>query len=489
MNKKKSNVKALGVFVLAMINVAAVLSLRNLPPMAEFGWSSIGWYLIGTITFLIPLSLAGAELATGWPKGGGVYAWVQEAFGDKSGFIAVFCEWSNNLVWFPTILAFLASTFAFVIDPALVSNGLYMFVVMMIIFWGTTLIALLGSKVSSRYSSYGVIVGTLVPAGLVIVLGVVYMFAAKSIQLPPFTLGAMMPTINLSTLPFLATIVLMFAGMEMAGFHALEVRDPQKDYPKAMLLSALVIFVLTVVGTLAVAIVIPLDKLKLSAGLMQAFQAFLAADNLTWLLAPMAILVVVGGIPLLAAWMIGPAMGLGVVATEGNLPPHVLPPQQERCSGGCVDLASRDWHAHLAAVRFHSRRQHCVLDHVGHDRNIVVHRVYVDLCRVDQAALLPAGCAPSLQDSRRDRGCLDRGRSGLPGHGVDIRHKHAADRWCPHVRTTVYCDHDNRHSSISTAAVGLREAEEEKLEDCWKEGSASSRNCRLILFSILKSTD
>ena len=52
MVKKKVNVKALGVFVLAMINVAAVLSLRNLPPMAEFGWSSIGWYLIGTITFL-----------------------------------------------------------------------------------------------------------------------------------------------------------------------------------------------------------------------------------------------------------------------------------------------------------------------------------------------------------------------------------------------------------------------------------------------------
>ena len=97
----------------------------------------------------------------------------------------------------------------------------------------------------------------------------------------------------------------MFAGMEMAGFHALEVRDPQKDYPKAMLLSAVVIFVLTVVGTLAVAIVIPLDKLKLSAGLMQAFQAFLAADHLTWLLAPMAILVVVGGVALRALWMIG----------------------------------------------------------------------------------------------------------------------------------------------------------------------------------------
>ncbi len=171
MNKKKSNAKALGIFALAMINVAAVLSLRNFPAMAEYGWSSIGWYVIGTITFLIPLTLASAELATGWPKGGGVYAWVKEAFGDQSGFIAIFCDWSNNLVWFPTVLAFIASTFAFALNPSLASNGLYMFVVMMIAFWGTTFLALLGSKGSSRFQSFGVIAGTIIPGSLIIVTG------------------------------------------------------------------------------------------------------------------------------------------------------------------------------------------------------------------------------------------------------------------------------------------------------------------------------
>jgi len=61
--------KVLGVFALAMINVAAVLSLRNYPSMAVYGWSCIGWYVIGTIAFLIPLTLAGAELATGVASG------------------------------------------------------------------------------------------------------------------------------------------------------------------------------------------------------------------------------------------------------------------------------------------------------------------------------------------------------------------------------------------------------------------------------------
>jgi hypothetical protein len=64
--------KTLGVFALTMINVAYVLSLRNNPSMAVYGWLCIGWYVIGTVAFLIPLTLAGAELATGWPQGGGL---------------------------------------------------------------------------------------------------------------------------------------------------------------------------------------------------------------------------------------------------------------------------------------------------------------------------------------------------------------------------------------------------------------------------------
>lgn len=321
MSNGNGKAKALGVFALAMINVAAVLSLRNYPSMAVYGWSSIGWYVIGTIAFFVPLTLAGAELATGWPKGGGVYAWVSEAFGEAPGFIAVFCEWSNNLVWFPTVLAFIASTFAYVFNPDLATNNTFMFVVMLVAFWGTTIIALLGSQASSRFTSFGVIAGSIIPAILIIGLGLLYVATGKPLALPAFTWSATIPEINLSTLPFIATVVLLFAGMEMAGFHALEVRNPQKDFPKAMVLSALIIFVLTVIGTLAIAIVVPADQLNLAAGLMQAFQAFLDAFNLQVLLAPLALLVALGGVALLASWLIGPALGLGEIAARGNMPP------------------------------------------------------------------------------------------------------------------------------------------------------------------------
>jgi amino acid transporter len=246
--------KALGVFALAMINVAAVLSLRNYPSMAVYGWSCVGWYILGTLAFLIPLTLAGAELAAGWPLGGGLYAWVREAFSEREGFIAVFCAWSNNLVWFPTVLAFIASTFAYVFNPDLATNNIFMFIIMIVAFWGTTFISLMGENASSRFGSFGVIAGSIIPAVLIILLGLFYVLSDQPLAISPYTAGAFRPDINLSTLPFIATVVLLFAGMEMAGFHALEVRNPQKDFPKAMAISSILIFVLTVLGTLAIAL-------------------------------------------------------------------------------------------------------------------------------------------------------------------------------------------------------------------------------------------
>jgi amino acid transporter len=313
--------KILGIFTLAMINVAAVLSIRNFPSMAVFGWSCIGWYIIGMILFLIPISLAGAELATGWPEGGGVYAWVKQAFGEKGGFIAIFCEWSNNLVWFPTVLAFIASTLAFAITPDLAANPYYMFSVMMIAFWGTTCIAYFGEEVSTKFSNVGVILGSILPAVIIIIFAIAAIVMGVTTVLPPFSWSEVVPEINLATIPFFATVILLFAGMEMAGFHALEVKNPQKDFPRAMFFSAILIFILTVLGTLAIAFVIPESELSLASGVMQAIEYFFTAAGIPWLIAPMAVLITIGGVVLLAAWLIGPAKGLGVVAEEGNMPP------------------------------------------------------------------------------------------------------------------------------------------------------------------------
>ena len=309
----------LGVFALAMIEVTAVLSIRNFPSMAEEGWGMIFWYLFGLIAFFLPLSLVAGELATAWPQGGGVYAWVRQAFGERSGFISIWCEWSENVVWFPTVLSFIAATFAYVISPALGNNPLYLVATMLGVFWVVTLINFYGERFSSPISTWGGIFGAIVPTVVIILLLFVSIFRGDSPAVP-FSASALVPSFDMATLPFVATVVLIFAGMEMAGFHALETRDPAKDFPRAIVLSMSGIFALTVLGTLAIMWVVPAKELGLASGVMQAVQAMLDKIGAGWLTVPMALLIAVGGVAQFSTWLIGPAKGLGVAAAQGDLP-------------------------------------------------------------------------------------------------------------------------------------------------------------------------
>ena len=51
--------------------------------MANYGWSMLALFLFSILVFLVPVSMAAAELGTGWPEDGGIYAWVREAFGGQ----------------------------------------------------------------------------------------------------------------------------------------------------------------------------------------------------------------------------------------------------------------------------------------------------------------------------------------------------------------------------------------------------------------------
>lgn len=54
-----------------MITAAFVISVRNLPMMAETGLNMVFYALLAALAFLVPTALVSAELATGWPEQGG----------------------------------------------------------------------------------------------------------------------------------------------------------------------------------------------------------------------------------------------------------------------------------------------------------------------------------------------------------------------------------------------------------------------------------
>ncbi|MBU1166929.1 amino acid permease [Patescibacteria group bacterium] len=319
MTKKTS----IGIFTLAMINVAAIVSLKNLPITAEYGLTSVFYLVFAAIVFFVPLSLIAAELATGWPGDGGVFLWVKEALGPKFGFLAIWLQWVENVIWYPTALSFTAATLAYAINPDLATNKVYMLVIMMVVFWGSTLINSLGMKASGMISSVGVIIGTLIPGALIIILGVVWVIMGKPAQID-FTWQGLIPDLgNMNNWVLMAGVLLGLAGMEMSAVHAKEVKNPHKNYPRAILLSTIIIITLVTLGSLAIATVVPKGSLSLVSGVMEAFKHFFESYNLGFLVPVIAILTAIGAVAQISTWIVGPTKGLLATARHGYLPPKL----------------------------------------------------------------------------------------------------------------------------------------------------------------------
>ena len=312
--------RSLTAWMIAMINVAAICNIKNFPLMAEYGLATVFFLILASILYFIPVSLVSAELATGWPERG-VYTWVKEGLGPRLCFLAVWLQWIENVIWYPTILSFIAATFAYVFMPELAENKLYVISVVLVAFWSTTLVNFFGMKTSGWISSIGALFGTILPIALIILLGIFWMASGHTSQIQ-FTAKALIPDLSsIHELALLSGFVMSFAGMEMSAVHAKDVKNPKKDFPKAILLSAIVIIALSAIGSVTIAAVVPFDKIQLTSGGMEAFRYLFNAFNMDWAVPIIAAVMTLGALGMMSTWIVGPSRSLLATALDGDLPP------------------------------------------------------------------------------------------------------------------------------------------------------------------------
>ncbi|WP_131782612.1 APC family permease [Legionella gresilensis] len=315
-----SNKHVLSIFSLTMITVGSVDSIRNLPATALFGSQLIFFFFFGALFFLIPTALVSAELASGWPRQGGIYIWVKEAFGKRAGFLAIWLQWIENVIWYPTILSFVAGTIGYLINPTLVTNPLFLWLVITISFWIVTGINIRGMKSAALFSNICAITGLIIPMTLIIVLGILWLGGGNPSQIQ-FNMHSIIPQWHDQSLWVSLTAIMMsFCGIEIATVHANDVHNPQYAFPRALVISVSIILITLILGSLAIAIVLPNKDINLVAGIMQAFDAFFARYHLLWIMPIIALMLIMGGLGGVSNWIIAPTKGLMVAAAEGNLP-------------------------------------------------------------------------------------------------------------------------------------------------------------------------
>jgi amino acid transporter len=317
MSKK---IKALSAFSLTMITVGSVDSIRNLPTTAIFGSQLIAFFLFGALFFLLPTALVSAELASGLPREGGIYIWVKRAFGQRMGFLAIWLQWIENVIWYPTLLSFLAGTFGYIIAPDYAQNPMFLYVTVVGAFAFASFINFFGMRSSAWFSNFCAVTGLLIPMTAIIVLGALWLISGHPVQIK-FGLTDLIPDMHHpELLVSLTGVIMSLCGIEIATVHAQDVEHPQKTFPRVLLYSVTVILVTMIFGSLAIAVVIPGKDINLVAGIMQAFSPFLENYHFEFLMPVVALMIVIGGMGGVSNWIIAPTKGLMIASQDGCLP-------------------------------------------------------------------------------------------------------------------------------------------------------------------------
>ena len=309
-----------------LFNISAIVGLRWLTTAAsQFGLASVGLWLVAMVIFFLPSAAAVRELSDIDPGAGGIYRWVLRAFGPLHGFVAGWGYWVNNLFYFPSLLLSTAAIAAYAAGSRfahLGEDGRFIAFVSLAGLWLAVGMNVVGLRVGKRLQNLGGH-GTWLP-GLIFVGLAIWSLASHG-SATPFTTRALVPaSLDLQSINLFATMTFAFAGLELAPTLGDEIHDPARTLRRGIALSGFAIVAMYVIGTAAMLVALPHETVSITNGMPQATAALVERLGARWL-APaagiVAILLVLGNLGGVGAWLAGSARLPFVAGVDGALPP------------------------------------------------------------------------------------------------------------------------------------------------------------------------
>lgn len=311
---------SLGTLGLVFVAIAAIASPIGLVIMAAYGIQSIFYYALVIILFFIPSTLVCTEMGSAWPQEGGYYFWMKRIFGGRLANISLWLQWLGIILSFPVILAYVANLVAFSTYPSLAHNGVFIYIVAAIITIMAVIVSLLGIRMTFWISAAASLFGSIIPVTLIIVFSLIWLamghdpkaFDQSHHIVPSFS--------GWQQFSLLGATIFMFAGIEVAAYYMRFVKNARKKYPLAISIATIILILMSVLGTLAISVLVPADARSIVAGLFQAFNNFLTAVNMHWLIYIIFGMMFIGFMGVIANYLAATSQGLLVAAKDHFLP-------------------------------------------------------------------------------------------------------------------------------------------------------------------------
>src|SRR5262249_32280854 len=222
------------------------------------------------ISFFLPQAYVLLQLSRKWPVEGGLYEWTKQALGPLHGFISGWCYFFNNLTYYPTVLTTAAAyaTYIWLSRWAgLEENKMYVFWFCLIFLWVVLILNMIGLRIGKWVQNLGGF-GTWIPGSAVILLGALFLLLHGSAT--PFTTRDLVPVVNVDSITFFSLICFAFAGFELITLMGGEVKNAEVTIPRSIVVAGAIGTVIYILGTLALIVSLPHQKISLISGVLQA---------------------------------------------------------------------------------------------------------------------------------------------------------------------------------------------------------------------------
>lgn len=268
--------KKIGLKSLIFMNVSALYGIRWISKSTSnsfgLGLGAIPTWFVFALVYFIPGSLICAELAAAFKeRDGGLYDWVKEAYGEKQGFLVCWLNWVAKVFWYSSFLTFLAINISYTIGmPGLADNKYFALIFSLIVFWALSIMSTKGISFAQIFTSTGALGSTIPTIVLIIFAFLSVVILKKQPSASVYTVATLTPKLNADSFVAISSIMFGFAGAETLAPFITHIDNPEKNFPKAILISALLVAVLYVVGTISITLLLNPDQITASKGLLDA---------------------------------------------------------------------------------------------------------------------------------------------------------------------------------------------------------------------------
>jgi len=297
-----------------LMTVVVILVAEAAAPTAGIGNSQFFWWIALFISFFIPYGLVSAELGTAYQNEGGIYAWINHAYGPKAGSRAAWYYWINFPLWMASLAVLFTSTLTKISGweitslPALLLELFFLIIVNIV------------GNIKIGSSKWLLNIAAIFKALIMISLGILGIYTAFTQgSANEYDLASFIPTFDMSSISLISVIIFNFLGFEVVTTLSSDMPDPKKQIPKAIFLGGIFIMAFYMLASFGIGVAIPASDITVDGGLLDSI-ALLAGDNYPLFTTLIGIMFIVTLFANLISWSLGVNTVACYAAKNSSLP-------------------------------------------------------------------------------------------------------------------------------------------------------------------------